>query len=91
MTPTLTDHLTELADTLDDLRRRFRQAAREEVARAVISWTANTSCGMSLPCRYPFCPRRDRTVSSAIRGLARRSSGREPIRRRPTSVPDTRL
>src|SRR5579871_3077272 len=35
MTTTLTDHLIELAATLNDLRRRVRQAAREEVARAV--------------------------------------------------------
>jgi hypothetical protein len=35
MTTTLTDHLAELAATLNDLRRRFRRAAREEVARAV--------------------------------------------------------
>jgi hypothetical protein len=35
MTTTLTDHLVGLAATLNDLRRRVRQAAREEVARAV--------------------------------------------------------
>ena len=34
-TATLTAHLGELAETLSNLRRRFRQAARVEVARAV--------------------------------------------------------
>ena len=35
MTSTLTAHLGELAEALHDLRRRFRHAARVEVARAV--------------------------------------------------------
>ena len=35
MTTTLTDHLAELATTLNDLRQRFRQAAHDEVARAM--------------------------------------------------------
>jgi hypothetical protein len=35
MTGPLTIHLIELAETLHDLRRRLRQAARLEVARAV--------------------------------------------------------
>jgi hypothetical protein len=35
MTGTLTAHLGDLAEALNDLRRRFRMAARVEVARAI--------------------------------------------------------
>jgi hypothetical protein len=35
MNTTLTEHLGELVDVLHDVRRRFRQAARVEVARAI--------------------------------------------------------
>ena len=35
MNETLTAHLADLANTLRDLRWRFREAARVEVARAI--------------------------------------------------------
>jgi hypothetical protein len=48
MTSTLAAHIGELAESLQDLRRRVRQAARYEVARAV--GEALRDAAMSLVC-----------------------------------------
>jgi hypothetical protein len=58
MNPKLTAHLGELVATLHDLRRRFREAARIEVARAIgealSEFARATICG---PARYSSMPR----------------------------------
>jgi hypothetical protein len=58
MTGTLTAHLGDLAEALHDLRRRFRTAARVEVARAIgealCELTRAMICG---PSRPPLSPR----------------------------------
>jgi hypothetical protein len=54
MTRTLTAHVIELAETLHDLRRRFRQAARIEVARAVGEALREVALAMICgPVRFP--------------------------------------
>ncbi len=63
MTGTLTAHLAELAEALRDLRRRFRQAARVEVARAIGEALREVTLAMICgPVRYPSTAR---TPSSA--------------------------
>jgi hypothetical protein len=58
MTGTLTAHLGDLAEALHDLRRRFRLAARVEVARAIgealCEVTRAMICG---PSRFQSTPR----------------------------------
>jgi hypothetical protein len=58
MTGTLTAHLGDLAEALHDLRRRFRIAARVEVARAIgealCEVTREMICG---PSRFQSTPR----------------------------------
>jgi len=63
MTGTLTAHLVELAEALHDLRHRFRQAARVEVARAIGEALREVTLAMICgPVRYPSTAR---TASSA--------------------------
>ena len=63
MSSTLTAHIGDLAESLQDLRRRFRQAARYEVARAIAE--ALRDAAMAIVCGPAPMPGMPRQGSSA--------------------------